>query len=83
METLFSPVLLAIAFGLIYGALPLLVHALYDTHKRVVTCPRTGGLGEIGVAVTSRAPNGQPVERVSSCSLWSKVKGCNEQCVKH
>ena len=77
MDILISPVVLAVAFGVIYIVLPLVIHALYYTHTRVVTCPKTTGLAEVKVDAGGRSKM-----TVRNCSLWREVRGCGAECMK-
>lgn len=70
---------------MVYGLIPLLVHAVYFTHKRVVTCPRTGGLAEIEIdapEVPIPSPRKEMAKKVTDCSLWYKIKECDKGCLK-
>jgi len=77
MDILISPIVLAVAFGVIYIVLPLVIHALYYTHTRVVTCPKTTGLAEVKVDAGGRSKM-----TVRNCSLWPAVGGCAAECMK-
>lgn len=77
MDTLISPAVLAIAFGVIYIVMPLVIHALYYTHTRVVTCPKLAGLAEVRVDA-----GGDSKMTVRNCSLWPAVGGCAAECLK-
>ncbi|MFQ5930694.1 MAG: hypothetical protein ACE5MK_13460 [Acidobacteriota bacterium] len=86
MKTPWILVAVIIALGGLYVLFPLVLHTFQRyRHKKVVTCPQTGGLAEVDVNSRRAAFSsafGRVRLRVKSCTLWPKRKGCAEDCVK-
>jgi hypothetical protein len=68
------------AFIGICAAVPLAVHLLCCRDKKIVKCPQTGGAAEIELSASrGTSPS---ASKVTDCSLWYKLRGCNQSCVK-
>jgi hypothetical protein len=87
MKTPWLAVAAIFALALAYVVVPVMVAALLRfRRRRMVGCPETGLLAEIGLdaprAALTAVP-GPPTLRVVSCSLWPERQGCEQRCVAH
>jgi hypothetical protein len=69
------------AFIGICAAIPLAVHVFYCRDRKIVKCPQTGGPAEIEL-IASRGADPSASVNVTGCSLWYKLSGCKQSCVK-
>ena len=83
-ETQLWLVVLVATFLVVYGLIPLVIHATSSTHKRIVTCPNTGGVAEIeldALPAAAAAPDAGPLMKVKNCSLSLDVRECGQRCI--
>ena len=74
----------ALALGYVVG--PVMLDAFLRFRRgRIVGCPETGLLAEVGLdarhAARTAVP-GPPDVRVVACSLWPERRGCAQRCVE-
>ena len=68
----------------IYGLVPLVVHARDFGHRKIVSCPRTGRLAEIELEaprVTGSSRAGRSPRTVKTCSLSPDLATCSQACM--
>jgi len=74
-----------IALGILYVLLPGAVHTYrLLRRKKVLQCPETKGLAEVDIDAGHAAISsvlGSPELRVKNCTLWPKMKSCDEGCL--
>lgn len=86
MNTPFVTMSAILALAVLFVFLPLALYTLQRyRRKRVLRCPETGRLAEVDIDAPRAAffsIFGEPLLRVKNCSLWSKRRRCDEECLK-
>ena len=76
--------IVGVAFVMIYGVVPLVVHARDFGHRKIVECPKTDNLAEIELETpraTAASQAGRPSRTVKTCSLWPDMGKCSQACM--
>lgn len=80
---------IVVAVILALAALYVLLPVVADTFrryraKRVLRCPETGAVAEVGIDASRAALTsafGEPQLRAQDCSLWPERKDCAQDCL--
>ncbi len=85
MEIMWILIAAVILLGTFNVLVPLVLHNFTrNRKKRVLRCPETGILVEVGIDAKQAAlslPFGKPLLRVKNCTLWPKRRRCNMECL--
>lgn len=72
---------LATSAVLAAGALYALRLIVQVSKHRLMRCPNTGAIAQVGVLEVSSRDGGAPVPMVHSCLLWPEKGGCGQGCL--